>query len=253
MVEPRLKVVGLTAGYKDNPVLSGLDLEIRPGEVVVVTGSNGSGKSTMLRCLAGLMRFEGVVEVDGEPLATANRSKVGYLPQHVTFPRWARVGDVLNYFARLRGTDPTVSVFPEGFVPAQAQPVRTLSGGQRQRLALAVALLGDPSLILLDEPVASLDDASVPSLIKVIDRVAESGGSVLVTSPRHEADSLGPDRVLRLQGGLVVGGTTAPYPTPSGRGVPFPQSFASIEAVDATPCCNGMVTTLPTARKVEAP
>src|SRR5690606_34191740 len=85
---------------------------------------------------------------------------------------------------------------------------------------------GDPALILLDEPVASLDDASVPSLVKVIDRVAEAGGSVLVTSPRHEADSLGPDRVLRLQGGLVLGGTTAPYPTPFGRGAPFPQSFA---------------------------
>jgi len=204
MADPRLRVRRLSKGYGPTPVLDSLDLTVYPGEVVVVAGANGSGKSTLLRCIAGLMKFEGVVEIDGEPIDDANRSRIGYLPQHVTFPRWAVVGDVLTYFARLRGVDPDSGILPEGFVPGLSQAVRTLSGGQRQRLALAVALTGEPSLLLLDEPVASLDDASVPALAGVIGRVTTGGGSVLLASPRHDANTLNPDRVTHLSEGRIV-------------------------------------------------
>lgn len=201
MAEPRLHVRGLRKGYGAIPVLDDLDLTVHPGQVVVVAGANGSGKSTLLRCVAGLMKFEGVVEVDGVSVGSAKRTDVGYLPQQVAFPRWASVGDVLNYFSRLRRATEIAGVFPDGFVPSAEQSVRTLSGGQRQRLALAVALIGEPALLLLDEPVAALDDTSIPALARVIAGVAQRGGSVLVTSPRHEATAIGPDRMVRLEDG----------------------------------------------------
>lgn len=205
MSDQRLEVVGLRKAYGDHVVLDRLDLAVEAGETVALTGANGSGKSTLLRCLAGLMSHGGSILVDGEPVA-AQRASLGYLPQHVAFPGWATVGDVLHYFARLRRSQPPLGRFPADFVPDLAQPVKTLSGGQRQRVAIAIALTGGPSLLLLDEPVASLDDSSVPALLDTLEKFTSGGGSVLLASPRHDASSLRPDRVIRLDDGRLVPG-----------------------------------------------
>jgi ABC-2 type transport system ATP-binding protein len=207
--EPRLKVRGLEKSYGQTRVLAGLDLTVSPGEVVAITGANACGKSTLLRCLVGLTGCQGDVEVDGAPIAT-RMAEVGYLPQHVTFPRWATVGEVLDYFARLRGADPSRLALGDGFLPDAGQRVPTLSGGQRQRVAVAIAMLGNPALLLLDEPVASLDDSGVPALFDVIGNVAAAGGSVVVTTPRHDTPVTVLDRVLHL-----AGGTLEPSPPPS--------------------------------------
>lgn len=106
-----------------------------------------------------------------------------YLPQSVGLPEWAVVGEVVGFFARLRGVSPEDTPLPPGFLPDPDLPVRVLSGGQEQRVALTVALLGSPSVLLLDEPAANLDDEGRATLWGVLGRLVEEGAAVLVTTP----------------------------------------------------------------------
>lgn len=200
MSSPRLSVTGLAKRYGPRTVLSELDLSVDPGSVVAVTGHNGSGKSTLLRCIAGLAGHEGVILVDGAS-PDSERDRIGYLPQSVGFPAWATVGEALSFIARLRRVDPGSHPFASGFVPDLSLSIKVLSGGQKQRLALAIALLGSPDLVLLDEPGASLDDRGRFVLEEAISEAASGGSSILVATPR--ADDLG--RLFDHVVGLVDG------------------------------------------------
>jgi ABC-2 type transport system ATP-binding protein len=181
-----LRICGLSKSYGRRPVLDGIDLTATGGSIVAVTGSNGSGKSTLLRCIAGLASHRGSATFRGEPVASMRRH-VGYLPQTVGLPEWATVGEVIAFFARLREADATDLPLPDGFVPEPDRQIRILSGGQRQRVALAVALLGRPSLLLLDEPAANLDDAARATLARVLEASAHDGHTVVIATP-IEAD-----------------------------------------------------------------
>jgi len=180
---PALAAERLSKSYGPHPVLSEVSFSLEPGTIAVVSGANGTGKSTLLRCAAGLVGFGGSVRVGGAPAGSLEaRRAVGYLPQTVALPEHVTVGEVLAFFARLRGTD-GIRVLPEGFLPAGERPVGVLSGGQRQRVALAVALLGSPRLLLLDEPVANLDEVGREGFWQTLRTVAASGAAALIASP----------------------------------------------------------------------
>jgi ABC-type multidrug transport system ATPase subunit len=155
-----LEVSGLTKVYRGGWGLHDVSLTLPRGVIAALGGPNGSGKSTLLRCLAGLARHTGRSTLEGEPLGDdpRTRRRVGFLPQTVTFPERATIGEILDLFARLRGADPASVPLPAGFVRPDDDVIGELSGGQRHRVALAVALLGSPRLLLLDEPIASLDE-----------------------------------------------------------------------------------------------
>jgi ABC-type multidrug transport system ATPase subunit len=198
----RLSIEGVSKSYGPTSVLRDLDLIVEAGSVVAVTGHNGSGKSTLLRCIAGLSSHRGTILVDGISPESA-RARIGYLPQSVGFAPWASVGEALAFFGRLRRAEPGSHPFEADFLPDPALPIRFLSGGQQQRVALAIALLGEPDLVLLDEPAASLDDAGRTVLESAVSQVAVRGASVLVATPR--ADDLGRlfDRVVGLTEGRL--------------------------------------------------
>src|SRR3990170_2570016 len=147
-----LETIRLTKAYGPHVVLDQLTLALEPGTIAVVSGANGTGKSTLLRCIAGLIPFGGQARVAGRPVNgdRAVRRLIGYMPQSVQLPENVTVGEVVAFFARLRGVDPEPDDLPDGFLPAAERPIGILSGGQRQRVALAVALLGRPRLLLLD-------------------------------------------------------------------------------------------------------
>ncbi|WP_052664884.1 ABC transporter ATP-binding protein [Nitriliruptor alkaliphilus] len=215
----RLALRDLRKRFGDRTVLDGVDLDVGAGSIVLLTGSNGSGKTTLLRCVAGLARFEGTLDLEGHRLGSdgAGHPDVGYLPQSPGLPTWATVAEVLALFARLRRCAPDSITLPDGFLPPLDQPVGQLSGGQRQRVAFAVALLGAPSLLLLDEPAANLDDDGRAALLAILEGLAATGTSILVAAP--SPGDLGglPDRTVRLVDGRlasdtslhVVGGTAA--------------------------------------------
>jgi len=202
---PRLSVRGLRRSFARGVVLDGADLDVYPGQVVLLAGSNGSGKTTLLRCVAGLARHEGTITLDGEPCAATPRSRaaIGYLPQTVGFPAWPTVAEILALFGRLKGAGPP-EVIPDGFLPPLDQPVGHLSGGQRQRVAIATALIGEPRLLLLDEPAANLDGDGRDALAQLLGKLRGNGASVLMAAPSPGDLGLLPDRTVRLVDGRVV-------------------------------------------------
>jgi ABC-2 type transport system ATP-binding protein len=207
----------LTKRYGEHRVLEGIDLTVQPGTVTAVTGANGCGKSTLLRCLAGLARHRGAVTYRGRPVSGV-RADIGYLPQSVGLPGWATVDETVAFFARLRAADPASTPFPEGFLPAGDRTVGVLSGGQRQRLALALAFLGAPSLLLLDEPFANLDDTSRDTLWGALAGAVADGASAVVATPIDSDLGPLPRAVVEIVDGRI---TAAPRrrdgSSPNGR------------------------------------
>jgi zinc/manganese transport system ATP-binding protein len=211
----------LSLGYGEREVLAGLSGSIRPGEFVAVLGPNGSGKSTLLRALLGLIApRSGRVEVFGRPPARGN-PHIGYLPQLRSLEAASPLSGRAHLRAALDGRRWGFSLPDRDkdgrvdaalrLVDAEAfmfRPYSTLSGGERQRIALAQALLGQPRLLLLDEPLLGLDPRRQGELIAAVDEVRRRLG-ITVLFVSHDVNPLlsAMDRVLYLAGGhAALGG-----------------------------------------------
>jgi len=213
-----LSIQGVRKAFGEHFVLDDVSLQLKKGDIALLVGANGCGKSTLLRCVAGLTAFEGSVRVFGaDPRSAVGRGLIGYLPQLVALPESVTVGEAIDHFARLRKVsvrtpaDLAAAVrLPDGFLPGLQRPIGALSGGMRRRVALAVALLGSPPLILLDEPAASLDAGHSASLWETLKVLREAGGTALIAMPllvtsllRHDLASVA-DRAVLLDHGRVV-------------------------------------------------
>ena len=176
-------------------VLNTVDLDVRPGEAVALVGENGAGKTTLLRICAGLIRADGgTVTVDG---------RIGYCPQQATFLESLRVDEHLILFGRAHGLGRAdarrrgqMLLAGLEFSADPGQTIRELSGGARQKLNLTLALLGDPQVLLLDEPYQGFDRGSYISFWDQIARWCAAGRGVLVVT--HLLAEL--DRVDRIVG-----------------------------------------------------
>ncbi|WP_043531356.1 ABC transporter ATP-binding protein [Litchfieldella xinjiangensis] len=189
--------------------LDGLDLEVREGEVMALLGHNGAGKTTTMKLILGLIApSEGQVSVLGGapagPHAERLRRQLGYLPENVSFYEQLSGREVLRYFARLKRTDRSQAdelLERVGLSDAAQRRVKTYSKGMRQRLGLAQALLGDPRLLLLDEPTTGLDPAATRDFYDAVRTLRDNGCTVLLSS--HVLPGIEPyiDRALILGGG----------------------------------------------------
>ena len=184
-----LCVEGLTKAFAGRRVLDGLDLAIEPGESVALLGPNGSGKTTTLRCLVGLARYErgriAIAGIDAARDPVGARARVSYLPQKAVFPATLSVRETLDVIARLRrlGGEPVHREIEScGLTSLADRNVGQLSGGERQRLALAVAFLPAVDLYLFDEPSASLDPAASRVLFRRARQLKREGRTLLFTT-----------------------------------------------------------------------
>ncbi len=194
------------------PVLLDLSVRIPAGQVVGLLGPSGSGKSTLIRAIVGVQLVRaGDVRVLGEPAgAPALRHQVGYVTQSPSVYDDLTVRANVRYFASLLGAPPTAAdeaIEAVDLVSHADVLVGQLSGGQRSRVSLASALVGDPQLLVLDEPTVGLDPVLRRDLWELFHRLAAQGRSLLVSS--HVMDEASRcDRLLLLREGQILADDT---------------------------------------------
>jgi ABC-2 type transport system ATP-binding protein len=215
MSEPIAQLVGVSKTYREVVALNGLNLQLRPGEVVGLLGPNGSGKTTTVSILAGIRRADsGQVSVLGSrPGSLAVRRRLGITPQEHGFPDGLKVREVIDlvhaHYPHPRHADDLLDAFDLGSLTGRM--ATKLSGGQARRLAVALAFAGDPDLVMLDEPSTGLDIQSRRQLWdRIRDLVIGGKRTVLLTSHyMDEIEALADRVVVILDGKVAVEGTVA--------------------------------------------
>ncbi len=188
-------------------VVDGLTLDVAPG-VTGLLGPSGCGKTTLMRSLVGAQQVRsGSIEVLGEPAGSATlRTRVGYVTQAASVYDDLTVTENLGFFARVLGVDRSSAdeaIDVVGLTDHRGHLVGKLSGGQRSRVSLAVALLGAPDLLVLDEPTVGLDPVLRRDLWGLFHRLADAGAAVLVSSHvMDEAERC--DRLLLMREGRII-------------------------------------------------
>jgi ABC-2 type transport system ATP-binding protein len=202
-------IAGLRHAYGRTLALDGVDLTVAPGECVALLGPNGAGKTTLVNALTGLLRpSAGRVEIDGgDPQRAETRRRLGVVQQSVGFPRTLTVGELVSGWA-VRYGEPASAAAPVldeiGMTDLRARRTHKLSGGQLQRLQLAMALVADPALLVLDEPTAGLDVTSRRAFWRILAARRARGTAVLLTTHQIEEAAATADRVVVLHEGRVV-------------------------------------------------
>jgi ABC-2 type transport system ATP-binding protein len=225
MSDLAIDVHGLRKSYDGFEAVRGIDFEVRRGEVFGLLGPNGAGKTTTVEILEGYRsRTDGVVTVlgfDPGDRSRALRSRVGIVLQSTGLYRHIKVREALAHFAGMyphpRDVDEVISL--TGLEGKQDALARTLSGGQLRRLDLALALVGDPELIFLDEPTTGFDPAARRNAWETIRSLKELGKTVLLTTHYlDEAQALA-DRVAIIKDGRILA-EGAPRELGSSAGAP---------------------------------
>ena len=186
-----LEVHTVTAGYGSTPILRGIDLAIQPGEIVAVIGRNGVGKSTMMRSLIGQVRvWHGSIRFNGREIAALPPERraqggIGYIPQgRDVFPRMTveenlAIGEMINHGRGRKLYDIVYGYFPI-LAERRRQVAGTMSGGQQQQLAIGRALIGNPDLLLLDEPSEGIQPSIIEEIAAVMQKINKDLGTTIL-------------------------------------------------------------------------
>jgi ABC-2 type transport system ATP-binding protein len=206
-----IEVADLRKSYGSREVLHGISFEVRTGEVFALLGPNGAGKTTTVEILEGYRRRDdGDVRVLGEDPGRAGsefRARIGIVLQSSAVYHLLTVSEIValfaGYYPSPRDSDEVIELV--GLAEKRDDRVRTLSGGQLRRLDLALALVGDPELVFLDEPTTGFDPAARRQAWETIRDLRSLGKSILLTTHYMEEAQRLADRVAILRGGEIVG------------------------------------------------
>ena len=236
-VAPVAEVHVLSKSYGTRSVLDTVSFVVDSGEIVALLGPNGAGKTTLIGCLLGVLAPSAggakLFGVKATELSPALRSRIGFVPQAMTGFTWFRVGELIRYLGRFYRRDPGD---PPAWLLEWAQldlnvRVKSLSGGQKQRLAVLLALRHEPDLLILDEPVASLDPQARRDFMLLLGRYcAERGGSAIISS--HILSDLEKiaTRALFLRHGTIIHDTPMARFRESTRWVSASCDFSTLRA-----------------------
>jgi ABC-2 type transport system ATP-binding protein len=208
-MEPAIAVTGLHVSRGGNEVLHGLDFTVATGRITGLLGPSGCGKTTLMRCIVGVQIIEsGEVRVLGQAAGSYNvRSSAGYVTQAPAVYMDLSARENLRYFARVLGAaaeriEETLETVQLG--KHADRPTRNLSGGQRARVSLGTALLGEPDVLVLDEPTVGLDPVLREDLWGTFHGLAERGVTLLVSSHVMDEAARCNDLLLMREGRLLA-------------------------------------------------
>lgn len=200
----------LTKQFGKFTAVDDLSFEVQPMAALALWGPNGAGKTTAIKCLLGLLKYRGQILVDGldaRKQGKAVRRLLGYVPQELAFYADMSTLDTALFYARLKNTPASraAEVLEQvGLAGHGDKPVGALSGGMKQRLALGLALLADPPILVLDEPTSNLDAAARDHFLHLLGEVKRAGKTIIFTSHRlEEIESLA-DHVLVMEHGRML-------------------------------------------------
>jgi ABC-type multidrug transport system ATPase subunit len=223
MTTPDLSLVqirNVTKHYLKTPALDKVSLDVKAGESIALWGENGAGKTTLIKAILGLIDFQGNITVNGDDAkrnGKAVRRSIGYVPQEAIFYDMS-VQATMEFYARLKkveiradrrglkATPDRIETLLDrlGLADHVNKPVPALSGGLKQRLALAVALLADPPLLVFDEPTANLDVKARRDYLALLAALRKENKTIIFASHRvEEVESLA-DRVVMMESGRMV-------------------------------------------------
>ncbi len=208
-MEHVLEVRGLVHRYGHHTALAGVDLIVKSGECVALLGPNGAGKTTLVRNVIGLIEGNAdLIEVaGGNPRRAETRRRLGVVQQAVGFPRSLTVGEIVGGAAARRGCPPEAAsqaISEMGLAGLEKRRAARLSGGQQQRLQLAMGLVADPVLLVLDEPTEGLDVEARRRFWNTIRRRLDNGAGVLITTHLVDEAAAVADRVVVIDRGRVM-------------------------------------------------
>ncbi len=208
-----IQVSGLTKSFKKLEVLKGVDFEVERGSIFALLGSNGAGKTTVIKILATLLKADaGTATIDGHPVAddpAAVREAISLTGQFAAVDDRLTGRENLVLIARLRHQPQPGRIADDllerfALTEAGTRNVATYSGGMRRRLDIAMSLLGNPSVIFLDEPTTGLDPQARIEVWETVTRLAQQGTTVLLTTQYlEEAEHLA-DRIAILHEGRII-------------------------------------------------
>lgn len=209
MKKPIVSVSNFSLTIGDKQIVRQLDFEVFPGEVFAFLGSNGSGKTSTIRSLLGIYQAStGNLLINGKKLTPENAAIVGYLPEERGLYTRSKVLDTMIYFGELKGMErDEAREFALGFLERVELAdkanvkIKKLSGGQQQKVQLGVAIMGNPQLLILDEPTKGLDPVNRKLLLDIVDELQSNGVAVIyITHLMEEVERLA-DRLLILKDG----------------------------------------------------
>ena len=217
-VNPIIQIKNFSMKFGTKTVIKDLSFEVMRGEVFGFLGSNGSGKTTTLRALLGLYEpAGGELLIDGKQFAVEDGVKLGYLPEERGLYKKEKVIDTMIYFGRLKGLsqeearDFSIKYLERVGLSDKAKTrLDKLSGGQQQKIQLGVTIMGDPELLILDEPTKGFDPVNRRLLMNIIEERQKAGATVVfVTHQMEEVERLCDKVVLLKDGNAVEYGTVA--------------------------------------------
>lgn len=209
MADAIIEVKDFMMKFGDATVIDGLSFDVKRGETFGLLGSNGSGKTTTIRALLGIYRpTDGTLLIDGKPYSVEHSAQLGYLPEERGLYKKERVLDIMLYFGQLKGLTKDEArkqslAYLERVKLLDKANTRLdkLSGGQQQKIQLGITVMGDPSLLILDEPTKGFDPVNRRLLMSIIEEHQARGATVIMITHQMEEVERLCDRVLLLRDG----------------------------------------------------
>jgi ABC-2 type transport system ATP-binding protein len=212
MSDPVVRITSLSKSYGSFAAVSDVSFEVAPGEVFALLGPNGAGKTTLIRMLMDITRPDsGTVEVFGRTVDGSSKARVGYLPEERGLYKRAVIGELLEYYACLKGRTPadakrltTALLARLELTPWTKKKVSDLSKGMQQKVQFMTALIGDPELLVLDEPFTGLDPVNARLFEDVLEERRKAGATILLSTHQMNKVEEQCDRAVMIHRGRRV-------------------------------------------------